>query len=98
MLRRLEMGVMDHVAGGDAHGRVVKGTAVYRADAWPAPQAHERIVGRHLLVVAIGTGLRQPIQLTSLQPIGTAGLQMPGYMGDVRPPAGLRTARRRIDL
>jgi hypothetical protein len=57
MLRHLEMGVMDRLAGGDAHGRVGKGTAVHRADSGPAPQAHQRIVGGHLLVVAIGAGL-----------------------------------------
>src|SRR5215469_5467197 len=98
MVWHLEMCVMDCLSRGDAHSRVVEGTAIHGTDSRAAPQTHERIVGCHLLVVAIGAGLRQAIQLTSVQSIGSAAFQMLWYVGDVRPPSGLRITRWGVDL
>ncbi len=61
MVWHLEMCVMDCVARGDAHSRVVESTAIHGTDSRAAPQTYKRIVGCHLLVVAIGA-----IQLTSV--------------------------------
>jgi hypothetical protein len=98
MVWHLEMCVMDCLARGDAHSRVVESTAIHGADIRAAPQTYERIVGCHLLVVAIGAGLRQAVQLTSVQSIGSAAFQMLWYMGDVRPPSGLRITCWSVDL
>src|SRR6516164_4617795 len=98
MVWHLEMCVMNCLARGDTHSRVVESTAVHGTDSRATPQTYERIVGCHLLVVAVGAGLRQAIQLTSIQSIGSARLQMLWYMGDVRPPSGLWITRRGVDL
>ena len=94
----VEMGVMDGGPGGDAHRGMIEGAAEYVADDGVSAQAHQRVVGRHLLIVAIGAGLREAVQLAAVQAVDLAGLQTPGHVGDVRAPTRLRTAGRRVHL
>jgi hypothetical protein len=98
MIGHMEVRVVDGFAGCDAHCGMVERAAIDGADRGMAPQSHQRIVGRHLLVVAVGAGLRQTVQLPAMQPIGASGPQMSGHMRDLRSPGRFRTAGRGVNL
>ena len=71
----VEMRVMLLLPRSDRHRRVVERAAKENLVAANTLQPNQRIVCRHLRIITIGIGLRQPVQLASGQPIGVSVAQ-----------------------
>jgi hypothetical protein len=94
----VEMGVMLFLPRGDRHRRVVERAAKENLVAANTLQPNQRIVRRHLRIIAIGVGLRKPVQLASGQPVGVSVAQRFKHMCNVRTPMVVRSPGGSKDL